>query len=108
MTADPGENPSLRFHSVGSIGLPSPPSVFSVPFRGMASGLKLTWTPVSVSAGFVKKLFGKGKRHMLLSSGSQYGSSRLGAASPSDGEGDGVGLGSSVGVGSGSGWASLG
>src|SRR5688500_3808019 len=92
MTAEPGENPSLRFYSVGWMGFPSPPSVLSVPFRGIASGLKLTCTPVSVSAGFVKKLFGNGSRHIVLSRGSQKGSSAPGPSESSDG----VGLGEAV------------
>jgi hypothetical protein len=39
--SDPGEKPSLRFHSVGSIGLPAP-------LRGIARMLKLIRLPVAV------------------------------------------------------------
>jgi hypothetical protein len=38
---DPGLNPSLRFHSVGSIGVPAA-------FCGIARGLRFTRLPVSV------------------------------------------------------------
>ena len=70
MTMEPGENPSLRFHSVGSIGLPSPPSVTSAPVRGIAARLKLTLRPVSVfGSAIVKKSFGKGSRHAAGRSG---------------------------------------
>ena len=40
-TSEPGEKPSLRFHSVGSIGLPAW-------LRGIASGERSTRLPVGV------------------------------------------------------------
>ena len=83
-TGEPGENPSLRFHSVGSTGLPSPPSVTSAPLRGIAAGLKLTLRPVSVVASAtVKKSLGNGSRHAAGSIGSQpmlVGTGATGAA----------------------------
>ncbi len=62
---DPGLKPSLRFHSVGSIGTP-------LELAGIASGRKWTRRPVAdESSRSVKKSFGKGMRHFAAARTSQ-------------------------------------
>jgi hypothetical protein len=62
---DPGENPSLRFHSVGSTDLPAM-------LRGMARGCRSTRRPVGVVGSMaVKWSLGNGNRHRRVSSSSQ-------------------------------------
>ncbi len=52
----PGEKPSLRFHSVGRIGI-------AARLDGMPRTLRFTRSPVSVLlSAVVKKLLGQGKR----------------------------------------------
>src|SRR5438105_3341494 len=53
---EPGEKPSLRFHSVGSIGTPAT-------LRGIPAMGRCTRRPVSVvGSGTVKTSFGNGSR----------------------------------------------
>src|SRR3954452_4247036 len=62
---EPGEKPSARFQSVGSIGLPAM-------LRGIPSTLKSTRRPVCVDASLVvKKSLGNGSMHAAGSIGSQ-------------------------------------
>src|SRR3954452_13426408 len=62
---EPGEKPSARFQSVGSIGLPAM-------FRGIPSTVKSTRRPVVVDVSvIVKKSLGNGSMHAAWSMGSQ-------------------------------------
>ena len=61
----PGLNPSLRFHSVGSIGTP-------LELVGIESARKCTRRPVAdAPSATVKKSFGNGMRHLREAIGSQ-------------------------------------
>jgi hypothetical protein len=64
---DPGEKPSLRFHSSGWTGFPAA-------LRGIWSMPKSIRLPVAVlGSGFVKKSFGNGWRQTAGSNGSHFG-----------------------------------
>src|SRR5687768_9649220 len=66
-TIDPGENPSLRFHSVGSIGTPAT-------LRGMPVSGRLMRRPVSVvGSATVKWSLGNGRRQAAGSTASHQG-----------------------------------
>src|SRR3954454_1803411 len=63
--SEPGENPSARFQSVGSIGLPAT-------LRGIEVRSNATRRPVGVErSGFVKKSLGNGSMQAEGSIGSQ-------------------------------------